>query len=468
MAKNPRVLNQSRGTKTRPIHDMLFFEGMWDDNLQLPKPWVLALVFALHSLLALVLINSKTLNFKAQKPIPVEIIYQEPEPIIEKPKPEPEKPPEPILYKKPEIQKVNPIEPKPKPFKLKEAIFKPPPQKIQESENLKRLEPPSAPIESKIETPQPAPPKPKLIDIEKMMREIKIPNIKGPDIATDDLGNSADKSKINIKNPNSVLLNEPKPIKDPNLETKTLGNQNKILPNQKPINNFKLEQPKDYSKPAPIEIDSKLDAKTKNLGDNSKVLDAKQKSALDKFNRDELERQKQLEALEKQKQLAKPAANTPIAPNGELQKPSGITSVSPPITPPGGASPPSSSGNPPLAGGSPPNAGAPSGGLPKKPASYGKGTKNLFEEGEDNSAIGKVGRAIDCAKLGQKERSEKCPNWQPLESGAKKDIAPKTPKGFAPDKTKNKDPMPTCPKDHPNSNLGMPCLPQGKEPKIKF
>lgn len=451
MAKNPQVSVPKRKNMRISKADMLFFDGMWDDKAQMPKPWVFALVLSMHALAIVGLINSKTLNFKPQKPIPIEIIYEEPKPEPIEPEEVKIEPPKPILYKKPIEKPIEKNEIKPKPFKIEEAILKPNPQKIEENINIEKLKPPPIPKEE-IE-PKEAP-KPKLIDIEKMMRELK-PAIKGPDIKADQLGNNVDPSKINSNNPNSSLLNEPKPVKDPGIETKSLDPNSKIQPNINAINNFKLQPPKDYTQPAPISADKSLDAKTKIIGDNSKLLDAKQNKATDKFNKDEIERQKLLDALEKQKNAILPSNNAPVADGGELPKPSGVTAVSPIGAPPAAGNPPS--------GGQAPLSGPQGTGLPKKPASFGKGTKNLFEEGEDNSAIGKVGRAIDCAKLGQKERSEKCPNWRPLEAGAKKDIAPKPPVGFNPSKPTNQEPLKACPKDHPNGNLGLPCLPQKQQ-----
>lgn len=462
METRPPISAQKRKNMRYANTDMLFFEGMWDDGSQMPKPWVFASVFALHALAVWGLINSKTMNFERQKPIPIEIIYEEPKPEIKEPEPIKEEPPEPILYQKPVEKPIEKLETTPKPFKLEEAVLKPQVQKIENDPNIDRLKPPPVPKTEEPPKPTTEPEaKPKLIDIEKMMRELK-PKVKGPDIKTDELGNSVDKSLFSNKNPNSVLLKEPKSAPDANLETKALNPNSKIIDDPKITDLMKLEQPKDYSKPSPIENQNKIDFKKPVISDNSQNLDNKQKAALEKFNKEELARLKQLEALEKQKQSSIPANNTPIAPNGELPKPSGVTAVNPGELNQSGGGPPPPSISPPA------SSGQSGGALPKKPASYGKGSKNLFETGEDNSAIGKVGRAIDCAKLGQKERSEKCPNWQPLEQGPKKDIAPKPPKGFDPSKTKNKEPMVACPKDHPNGNLGLPCIPQNKDSKIKF
>ena len=145
---------------------------------------------------------------------------------------------------------------------------------------------------------------------------------------------------------------------------------------------------------------------------------------LKKLQEEALKRQQELDALAKQNEASKkPVANAPPAPNGELAQPSGVTSVGA-NNPPAGGQIPAGNTNPPQQ-----NTGFGDGTLPKRPPTYGSKGRNIFEDGDSNgSLIGRVGASFDCAKLGVKDRKEKCPNWSPLESNHK-NIDPMIPQG---------------------------------------
>lgn len=107
--------------------------------------------------------------------------------------------------------------------------------------------------------------------------------------------------------------------------------------------------------------------------------------------------------------------------------------------------------------------GASGGILPNAPKSYGVPNyngRNVFEENENNSLLARMGRTADCARL-NRERDEKCKDWQPLDGRMGKYIPPKTP-NLPAAKPKNVDPLPLCPAGTPASNFGLTCLPENR------
>lgn len=374
------------------------------DTRGFPSPPVIISALGLHLLLILALASIPPIDFKRDEILPVQIIEEEkpppPPPIIEKQ--EIPKPIEKIIPKPKEI--IKPIEKEqPKPIEKQEEI-EPAPIKMPE---IKKLE-----VDIK---------KLKLQPNQNIEDQIKLKNIdiKAPPIQEIE----------NIPQPLPALHKVQ--INKPNLDNKNI-NTNQIQLNKQPANDINLKKIDDN-----IPIDAPI------MPNND----------LKKIQEETLKRQQELEALAKQNEASKkPASNAPPAPNGELAKPSGVTSVGA-NNPPAGGQIPAGNTNPPQQ-----NAGFGDGTLPKRPPTYGSKGRNIFEDGtSDGSLIGRVGASFDCAKLGVKERQEKCPNWSPLEA-RHKNIDPMIPQGV---KKYNgpQNPLPPCPPGSPNSNLGLSCLP---------
>lgn len=368
-----------------------------------PSPPVIIAALSLHLALILALASIPPIDFKRDEILPVKIVQEEippPPPIIEKK--EVPKPIEKIIPKPKEV--VKPIEKEQTIPEQKQEETEPAPVKMPE---IKKLE-----VDIK---------KLKLQPNQNIENQIKLKNI---DVKAPPIPQEVENIAPPLPALHKVQINRP------NLENKNINtNQIEI---SKPINN---------------------DVKLKKIDPNIKIdAPIMPNNDLKKLQEEALKKQQELEALAKQSEAAKkPSANAPPAANGELAKPSGVTAVGGP--PPNGVSQPAGGGQPPSS-----NSNFGDGTLPKRPPTYGSKGRNIFEEGASNgSLIGRVGASFDCAKLGVKERQEKCPNWSPLES-RHKNIDPMIPQGV---KKYNgpQNPLPPCPPGSPTSNLGLSCLP---------
>lgn len=387
----------------------------WGFDSQNPTNyWVWVSAFSLHFLFLLLLISIPPVKINPQDVMRVRIIPEElkkePPPII--------KPPEPIK----EI-----IKPKPKEI-------------VEKTETLPTVpEPTTTPV-----TP-PEPPKARV--------EIKPPEIipEPLKIQKQDLINSPRPKILKQSAPQSVELEpeeEPAQVNMPNIPSVNSQVQPKLQ-----NRSIQLQQPI-------IErqiIGRKLDAKQSPRINNNPIP---------QIDVNELERQAAAQRqAEAQRQAAENAArqaaannnSAPIAKGGELAPAGG----SPPSGAP--ASSPASSGVTAIAGGPPASAAPPSGGpsiagtLPRQPRNYGTGGRNVFEQEEDGSFLAKMRRAGDCSEV-TRERSERCPDWNPLEPGRQTRVnvpPPILPKAPGP----AREPMPHCPPGTPHSNFGITCLP---------
>lgn len=403
----------------------------WFEINGMPHPYILIFAFCFHLVVLYFFTLIEPIIIKNERAISVEIIKLE----EEKPKP---------------IEKKEIIKPIPKPNIL-EKILKPvQPDLIKPIPPEPVFEPKPAPkIEPKIEETPPKEIKNLLIEAKKI-ESIKAPNL----------------SKLE-KIENKIEI--PEQIEDFKIEEKAPKEFKIIKDNTKIINNNKVESQKIDNKivvPEQIE-DFKLDDKPINdikIENKNKIINAQNPSKIlpkienkinvsidvppiDNIVKNENKIDEKIKELEKQKQaLEKINNNAPIAKNGELPKPTGITSL-------GGGG-----GAPIINGGGVKTGGENVGILPKKPPSFGAKGRNVFEdEGENGTLLGRVGKSLDCAKLGQKDRSEKCPNWQPLEGNIGLKLPPKAPIGIKPP-SGIKEPLPPCPPNSPHSNLGVKCI----------
>lgn len=143
-------------------------------------------------------------------------------------------------------------------------------------------------------------------------------------------------------------------------------------------------------------------------------------------------------------ELAPSGGGAPVASGGPPAGPSGVTSVV------GGGIPAASGGAP--SGGSAP--------LPRQPRGPVPG-RNVFENGEASGGLAGMRRIGECAEI-NRERSDRCPDWNPLEPGRRNKVDVPVPKSVIPRKTPT-DPLPLCPPGTPHSNFGITCLPSGRQ-----
>lgn len=405
----------------------------WFDENGMPHPYVWVGVISFHLIFLYFLISIEPIIINKDPILGVEIIQlpkEEPIQEIKKPIIEEKIPPVPqikreiIEPKKFEAQKLitqeaKPIEEIAPKITLKQLKIQAQKQEIIKAQIQDRIEK----IETKIEIPE-------------QIEDFKLEEVKPKEIQInrDSLKIIDQKSKISNQKIDTKI-NIPQQIEDFEIENINPKDVKIINPNP----NIVAKQNTKTLQKIDTKINIPIDAPPNPNSDNKKLDEEKQKE-LSKL-------------LEQQKQNNnKLKADNPAAKDGELSKPSGITALNN-----GGGAPPVGGGGGGGGGQNLPNSGD---GviLPKKPASFGKKGGNIFEgENENGSLISRVGQSLDCAKLGQKERSEKCPNWEPLEGTIRTKIPPKAPIGFKPP-SGPQSPLKPCPPNSPHSNLGVKCI----------
>ncbi|WP_240006711.1 hypothetical protein [Pseudaquidulcibacter saccharophilus] len=382
------------GGKARAI---AFAESPFDEN-GFPKPWVLAITVFGHLLLLVTLINIEPMIIKKDNVVyGVDIVKLPP---IEKQQ-------EPPVETQKTLQENKPVPQQELPPIAQQTIPEPEQQQAPQIVPQEQV-----PEEVKQEIVQPAKVQlsPQQIQMQKVQK-LKAPNI--DKIEEQEEINLATVPNLNIQVPQLNKL------------------QNRDVDVKRPINAQKLDAPNNI--------------KTANPNINRPANDLK--INVDELNRNYEEQQRQADmarqkALDDQKQkqdAIRQSANAPKANGGELAPPSGSSSG---VTAIGG-------------GGAPARGGASGGVLPNAPKSYGG--RNVFEENENGSLLARMGRTADCASL-NRQRDEKCPNWEPLDGHLGGKIAPKVQPQYKAPPT-HVDPLPVCPPGTPKSNFGLSCLP---------
>lgn len=167
---------------------------------------------------------------------------------------------------------------------------------------------------------------------------------------------------------------------------------------------------------------------------------------------EELNRLEAQRALESSRQSIEPITTAPSAKGGELApsggpaasaQTSGVTSIA---------------GGEPAAGGN--NGSASSGVLPRQPRGAVP-SQGVFNNNGASGGLAGMRRIGECAEL-NRERSDRCPDWNPLEPNRRQNIAQPIPKGVV-SRTPPADPLPLCPPGTPHSNFGITCLPSGRQ-----
>ena len=425
----------------------------WFDDKGFPEPWVWASALTLHLFLTAILIAIPPAEFKDPQVFGVEIITQPPPQEIAPKKLEPTKT-EPKIEVPTKLEKIAPELEKPvateaqvAKFKFEpkaiapiiEAIPSPASVRIPPPEELEKIEPilPKN-IEKKELINRKLVPVPKVAPIDAMKFDENyeaIDEIKNLDKVT-----LAPAQKLIFRDNNRIepkASNSAAPI---SLGSGALKGKNSIVPSINP--NLLIDEEKLIREAQAREAERF----------------AKEKSALEQSAREQTDTR-----------AATKAANTaPIAKNGELAPSSGagVTAIAPIVGVGRNAGPNSGGSNAPNGGGSQnvggstasPNSG--NGTLPRGPRIVGNG-RNVFENNENGSLLARMARTADCSSI-NRERDEKCPNWQPLEKATKAIPAP-VPKNATRPQT-GVDPLPECPIGTPQSNMGRTCLPSKSAP----
>ncbi len=364
------------------------------DENGFPKPWVLAITIFGHLLLLVTLINIEPMIIKKDN-----VVYGVD---IVEPPPIEKVPPPPVETSKPIPQKeVPPIvrQAMPEPENVQQQAPQIVPQE-QVPEELKQEIIPPAKVQLS----------PQQIQMQKSQK-LKMPNI--DKIEEQEEINLATVPNLNVKTPQ---LNK---LQSPDIDVK------------RPINAQKLDAPNNIKTVNP-NINRPANDLRINVDELNRNYEEKQRQA-------DMARQKAIDEQKQKQDAMRQSANAPKANGGELAPPSGGSSG---VTAIGGG------------GGAPPS-GASGGVLPNAPKSYGG--RNVFEENENGSLLAKMGRTADCAAL-NRQRDEKCPNWEPLDGHLGSKIAPKVQPQYKAPPT-HVDPLPVCPPWTPKSNFGLSCLP---------
>ncbi len=412
----------------------------WFDGKDRPEPWIWASAFTIHLFIVAIFISVPPMEFKDRQTFGVEIII--PPETQEPPKPEetPIVPPtEPKLQKQVTQEKLSetseestPAEIEPEQTKLPSEVQIAQPQEVQKLEEIK---PKQVLANSKINS--------KTTPI----NEIKTPLIE----------ENIEEEIEEIRTPEPVTLEPVQKLQLKNntrLEAKSSGTIAPINIGARSL---------DKSKAAPLpNIDSNLNIDTQRL-----EREAQEREAAQNAREQALKEQAARDNAAKISQSKQNNNNTaPIAKNGELAPPSsaGVTAIA---TNSGGnqgnSAPNSASGNPSAGGGQSlggannSDAGGP---LPRGPRIVGKG-RNVFESNENNSLLARMGRTADCSSI-NRERDEKCPNWEPIEKASRPIPAPIPKEAKRP--ATGIDPLPSCPLGTPQSNIGITCLPSKSAP----
>jgi hypothetical protein len=385
-------------------------ESPFDEN-GFPKPWVVAITIFGHLLLLVTMINIEPTVIRKENVVyGVDVINLPP---TEQPQAQVSENTKPVLQ--PQSAPQQPLPPVPEQSTPEQLMPEPEPQVAPQI-----VPPEQLPEELKKEI---IPPKKIQLSPQQVQTQ-KAQKLKANDIET-------------LEEPEELNL---APLPNVTIQTPQLNKlQTRELDVKRNINPQKIDAPNNI-KTANPNINQPTNDLRINVDELNQKIDNQQRQS-------DLLRQKALDEQRQKLDATRQSANAPKASGGELAPPSG-----------GGSGVTAIAGGSGASGGS---LGAANGGgvLPNMPKSYGSG-RNVFEENENGSLLARMGRSADCSSL-NRERDEKCPNWEPLDGHLGGKIAPKVQPQYKAPPT-HVDPLPTCPPGTPKSNFGLSCLPAKK------